>query len=139
MCIKVTWKEWGIANGIALRIRKWLPSEWKSVKDYLYFMFLHLWGVYSNPNLSHRDLWIQIWLSKVLLWAFAKGGCYQVVSSFLSLLKEAIFFFFFFWYQCWILRVNIFSWMILLCPWLLKFSLIIFTLPCIHTHRYIQL
>ena len=137
MCIKVTWKEWGIANGIALRIRKWLPSEWKSVKDYLYFMFLHLWGVYSNPNLSHRDLWIQIWLSKVLLWAFAKGGCYQVVSSFLSLLKEAIFFFF--WYQCWILRVNIFSWMILLCPWLLKFSIIIFTLLCIHTHRYIQL
>ena len=92
-CIKVTWKEWGRANGIALRIRKWLPSEWKSVKDYFYFMFLHLWGVYSNPNLSHRDLWIQIWLSKVLLWAFSKGCCYQVISIFLSLLKEAFFFF----------------------------------------------
>lgn len=69
---KVTWKEWGIAKGIAFRFRKWLPSEWKSVKDYFYFMFLHLWRLYSNPKLNHRGLCIQIQLSKVLLWAFPR-------------------------------------------------------------------
>lgn len=67
---------------------------------------------------------------------FSKCCCCHSLKFPVTIKKKL---FFFFWYQCWILRVNIFSWMILLCPWLLKFVLIIFSLLCTHTHRYIQL